>query len=890
MCFKVGLEYILSFAFLDNCKEKIFQTFKFIQSRISEYSFLKLTLYLLTFLVSLFIVIFFTNPTFFSRFNIYSHVQFLKLDSDLSEIIPIENMLIVIVTVLATIMAIVFTFNLSTIERLAEKYTPYVVEMYNKNMGTKKTIYYFYIVIVCSFLMIFVYKIISKQLLLLFTVLIAFGFVLCMVRLINYHLHVTDLMNPFIIATGLKKQTIEYIENGNGEANKLITNMGDIVIKSIDKNEKAIAKTYLDTIYDIFHTSIGKHKQMDYLNSIFEAYNSVLSFCIPLSIELKYIILSDYQKISSTFCNTKFQNKFDRAVFDSYNGFLKDVMYFGYKQVLQADDFDLFEYGIDIISKSSIDDPKEDLKDIRSDLMDIYTMSEDDKISSNLKLLDNQLDELPIKFSNHSPYEEIIKKINENHHLISEDSSLIDKDQIFQTEEKCINDLFNFYVDSSINKIFFLIGSDCLLLDEKKKINSEEYIGEMWFHTETLDPLSISANKVPVTSDIEFLFNILFFGGEGNTRWYSKYFFTSFKSQRKYLYKYFLLRLTYLLNRNGKLCLDINKSSSEHKLRYGYVFIQKYMFAVDELVQLCNILICEHDKWGKLLQLPPIENDIDLDSEMETKNIVLTTKDQFRATLAWLNINKKDFELKLKQIESYLPIDKDKLDKCKKSILNSYDQNDIIRKISSVPSTSNKFTNFQSNEITLPLEKNFFLDISAVDCSQIWHEVGKRISAQESNYFVNEILNHEEIERIKLGSTDNFSEVYLTLLNELDMMVNDGIIPTTILMPNELHNKFLIDRPDGLSRKFLKHNRISNEIIHSPKREQYYYIFMYPRDVCMCTYSLTNDDKEQLIIKIDENPNCDWKVELFVQSKMILSISDYKKIKIMIIDKGHICY
>lgn len=888
MCFKVGLEYILSFAFLDNRKEKIFQTFKFIKSRISEYSFLKLTLYLLTFLVSLFIVIFFTNPTFFSRFNIYSHVQFLKLDSDLSEIIPIENMLIVIVTVLATIMAIVFTFNLSTIERLAEKYTPYVVEMYNKNMGTKKTIYYFYIVIVCSFLMIFVYKIISKQLLLLFTVLIAFGFVLCMVRLINYYSHVTDLMNPFIIATGLKKQTIEYIENGNREANKLITNMSDIVIKSIDKNEKAVAKTYLDTIYDIFHTSIGKHKQMDYLNSIFEAYNSVLSFCIPLSIELKYIILSDYQKISSTFCNTKFQNRFDRTVFDSYNGFLKDVMYFGYKQVLQADDFDLFEYGIEIISKSSIGDPKKNLEDIHSDLIDIYTMSEDDKISSNLKQLHNQLGELPIKFSDHSLYEEIIKTINENHQLISKDSSLIDKDQIFQAEEKCIYDLFNFYINSSIHKIFLLIGSYCLLLGEKGKVEPEKYLREMWFHTETNDHYSRTANEVPVTNDIEFLFNIFFFGGEANTRWYSWYSFTSFKSQRIYLYKYFLLRLTSLLNSNKELCLEINKSS-EQRLRYNYMFITMFMSTFDELVFFCKILIDEHTKWSKLL-LPTKVSNVDLASEKENKNIALKTKYQFRATLAWLNINKKDFELKLKQIESYLPIDKDKLDKCKESILNSYEQNDIIRKISSVLYTSNKFTNFHSNEITLPLEKNFFLDISAVDCSQIWHEVGKRISAQESNYFVNEILNHEEIERIKLGSTDNFSEVYLTLLNELDMMVNDGIIPTTILMPNELHNKFLIDKPDGLSRKFLKHNRISNEIIHSPKREQYYYIFMYPRDVCMCTYSLTNDDKEQIIIKIDENPNCDWKVELFVQSKMILSISDYKKIKIMIIDKGHICY
>lgn len=887
MCFKVGLEYILSFAFLDNRKEKIFQTFKFIQSKISEYSFLKLTLYLLTFLVSLFIVIFFTNPTFFSKFNIYSHVQFLKLDSDLSEIIPIENMLIVIVTVLATIMAIVFTFNLSTIERLAEKYTPYVVEMYNKNMGTKKTIYYFYIVIVCSFLMIFVYKIISKQLLLLFTVLIAFGFVLCMVRLINYYSHVTDLMNPFIIATGLKKQTIEYIENGNREANKLITNMSDIVIKSIDKNEKAVAKTYLDTIYDIFYTSIGKHKQMDYLNSIFEAYNSVLSFCIPLSIELKYIILSDYQKISSTFCNTKFQNRFDRTVFDSYNGFLKDVMYFGYKQVLQADDFDLFEYGIDIISKSSIGDPKKNLEDIHSDLIDIYTMSEDDKISSNLKQLHNQLGELPIKFSDHSLYEEIIKTINENHQLISKGSSLVDKDQIFQKKEKCINDLFNLYVDSSIHKIFLLIGSYCLLLGEKGKVKPEKYISEMWFHTETNDRYSITANEVPVTTDIEFLFNIFFFGGERNSRWYSTYSFASFKSQRIYLYKYFLLRLTYLLDSDKKLYLEINKSSSKSKLEYTYIFIQKYIFVIDELTDMCKIFIDEHEKWSKLLPSHPIVNNADLESEKEN---IRTTKDQFENTLKWLNNTKNDFELKIREVESYLPIDEGKLDACKKLILKCYNEKSIIQRISSISTLLNEYTTFHYSEIKMSIEKNCFLYVSNTDCLGLWRDAGMNISEQESNYFVDELLNHKEIGCIKLDSTDNFSEVYLTLLNELDMMVNDGIIPTTILMPNELHNKFFIDKPDGLSRKFLKHNRISNEIIHSPKREQYYYIFMYPRDVCMCTYSLTNDDKEQLIIKVDENPNCDWKVELFVQSKMILSISDYKKIKIMIIDKGHVSY
>ena len=816
--------------------------------------------------------------------------------------IPINEIIALIAGVLGAILAIVFSLTIISIESISEKYTPYIIDKFiTHHQTSRSTLYIFILVIVASISLFLVKELISTPLLLFYLILLVSGFVLCFIMLIKYFYFIFNIVNPIKFASMLTEETNSYIKKDRkSEAESIITTLGDITIKSLIRQEKDIARKYISKLYDIFLQSISEQK-FDYLHMILDSYQRILNYCIEISSELRFKILDIYAGITAIFFFIKRINKFDKSIFHEYENYLKKLFYAN-KEIINKNDFELFKSEIDSISKRFVDDPKELIEEIKIQLLLVDfnhpQLHQDNEIISKRKHLNVLLDNLGRNFAIYEKYIILLDEFNNFETIISKFlSTEEDVTSMKKLFDDIRNNLFKFYLDSNFHKTFLLVGAYCLFVQKERNIESSKYIRELWLHANPEDANGITANKVPVSSDIEFLCNMLFWGGKNSGFWYDDYDFEGFHGSKSYLYTYFLLLLTYLRERlNKKFNIQISKDMGTEELEFKYSFLKQFILEVKELIDYCDNLILESAKW--IFLFPP-KQEVKKESQptAEPKTIEIKTKEQFENTKKWLENNKIEFEEKIKEIETYLPLETEKIDECKKETLASFNEHSEMFKAANLKEfdiTKDKSIEFFQISYRPIILKDCFLTASYVGCSALWFEYGRIVAFGEINYFIEKILSNPDIEKIEIDDGRVITKIYHEIENTINSLKEKGFNPSTIFLPLDYLSKF---RKEGWNKEsklygkfkdseFKFKESIKLNTIHSSNYIKFEDIIILDKNACVWTFKPADENKERLHIEINEYVEDLSMVDLLVKTVINLKIENDDAIKILTIKKN----
>ena len=188
-----------------------------------------------------------TNHSFL--LNNYS----ISFNIDLFNNLPITAILSTAAGALAAILAIVFAISQIIISNLSERYSPYILERYKNDPKTIRTLFGFVTVITLSILLLFVNAFLPPTISFLLLSVLLFGFVYSFSLFIKYFQFMFEIINPLEFAAILEKETIEQIKNQNEkEIQNYISSLGDISVKSLQRNEERVCNEYIQTLYNVF--------------------------------------------------------------------------------------------------------------------------------------------------------------------------------------------------------------------------------------------------------------------------------------------------------------------------------------------------------------------------------------------------------------------------------------------------------------------------------------------------------------------------------------------------------------------------------------------------------------------------------------------------------------
>ena len=188
-----------------------------------------------------------TNPSFvLNNYNI-------SFNDELFNKLPITAILSTIAGALAAILAIVFAISQIIISNLSERYSPYILERYKNDPKTMRTLFGFVTVITLSILLLFVNTFLTPAISFMLLSTLLFGFVYSFSLFIKYFQFMFEIINPLEFASILEKETIEYVKKQNEkEIQNYISSLGDISVKSLQRNEERVCNEYIQTLYNVF--------------------------------------------------------------------------------------------------------------------------------------------------------------------------------------------------------------------------------------------------------------------------------------------------------------------------------------------------------------------------------------------------------------------------------------------------------------------------------------------------------------------------------------------------------------------------------------------------------------------------------------------------------------
>ncbi len=816
----------------------------------------------------------------------------LNLRYDLFLKIPIDSLLVAIAGALSAILAIVFSLTVISIQSISEKYTPYIIEKYRTNKQTRLTLYAFVLVIVSSLSLLLIKELMPAPTVIFIFLFLLFGVFLCFALLIKYFDFIFDIINPIKLASILSNESIDYIKNGKekDKLEEIIITMGDISIKSLQRQEENIASHYISELYGIFLTSISEIKKLDCLNIILVSFQRILDYCIKFRSDLRFKIVDILSEIPTIILYTKDLNKFNENVFSEYANYLNKLFYVN-KEIISENDYDLFKSEIHSISMRSVQDPKKRIDNIRNILylneFNIPQLHQDDEIKSRRKKLFISLENLTLNFARFEDFKNILDELDSfflftTKHLTQEGLGEVQKQSGMIREI-----LFKFYLDSNLHKTFFVVGAYCIFTHNE----SDKYLRELWSHTNPEDAVGITCNEVPVSSDIQYLCNILFYGGDGNGFWYNDYSFEGFHESKMYLYKYFLLLLTNLREtQNKELIIKISNDADQYELEFSYSFLKRFNSEVKELIEYCDDLIQESGKWALLFPTKSQQN-----TETELREI--TAKVQFENTKKWLEEKKSEFEKKIKEIETYLPLDAEKVGISKTKILESFNEFSEISKaarLEEIDLSRDKEIEFIQIYYRPIIPKDCFLAASYVDCLALWHGYGGNVAFGEVNYFVEQILDNSHIEKIEVDYDENIIRIYDKIESTINSLKDDGFNPSTIFIPCDYLGKLwheewnteskLYGKYTCFDRQFKLNESTKLDAIYSSKYTEFEDIIILDKKACIWTFK-PDEIKERLHIEINEYDKDISKISLSVKTEINLKIENSNAIKILTIKK-----
>jgi hypothetical protein len=374
-------------------------------------------------------------------------------------------------------------------------------------------------------------------------------------------------------------------------------------------------------------------------------------------------------------------------------------------------------------------------------------------------------------------------------------------------------------------------------------------------------------NETPVTFDPSWLTYLLFYGGVNSDFWLHGMGvrFEGFHGTTDYAYQYYLLCIAKSIEKGrDNLGLpqknDLEKMLKENRtyeLDELYQFSHRFKGESEDLIKYCDGLIEKSDNWNALF-----------------KN---NAKEALEKTKEWIDRTSQECEKVKKEIEIILPLNPEKVAKCREDIFKSYKESSEISEVVQVK----EFDEERDNELEfIPIYKKrplipkyCLIKPSFVDCSTLWFDFGRVVAVGEINYLLKRIFEAERIERVRIREV-TAEEIF----NEIKS-------PSVIFMPLEILTEFVKKRLAKFG--YLKIDEDTElKVINSSNHTPFGDIIILDKTAGIWTFEPDEEAEERLIVEIKEYDADKSKVDLLAKTVVNFRIVDPKAIKILKIERG----
>ncbi len=226
---------------------------------------------------------------------------------------------------------------------------------------------------------------------------------------------------------------------------------------------------------------------------------------------------------------------------------------------------------------------------------------------------------------------------------------------------------------------------------------------------------------------------------------------------------------------------------------------------------------------------------------------------------------------------------------CKEKILKAYKENSEICEIvqtKEYDDTEEKKIEFiqiskRQPSKRQPIPKDCLIKPSSIYCDSIWLNFGREVAFGEINYFIKQISENKDVERLKIKG-ENFIEIFDEIKSAVDDLKGKGYEPSVIFIPLKYNRGGIesgkISFNDG---RFLKIGNETNlKVILSSNLTPFNDFIVLDKKDIIWTYKPDKDTKKRLLIDVNEYEEDKTKVDLLVRTEVSLRITDPRGIKI----------
>jgi len=723
------------------------------------------------------------------------------------------NYFAVIATILATLLAIVFSISLFVVSNSSDKYSYKIAEYYRKSFWTVSTlgITLFTIIAAVIFLILELNH-------LCITVTIFILFVISILFFGKYYFEMISVINPNAVVTKLKNECINSIKNyGNNKKSifskieELIGNIGSVAAKLIIADDfESVVKTN-SAIAQIHHAaqdSSLSEKEKNKLSTLsFNQLSIMLQIGVDHKVRSRKIIMSkiidliDYEKFVQTQFNYQLvEQLIIRNLFDSN------------RYLIGKDDFELFQSSIHDISVTHLCNVyeyesiknklyekfprilyKDYLISFQNDVeytgffIDHHCLKNFENIKSLSDILQHHHSSISSEMDKRASDLEIVNNLavelkkseNEIIDIIKNQKELWDS--IFQDSGSNVYlDIYTLFSVHQINKIYLQIGAYILFIGNNKLISPEIYIKELWDHTNPDDSDAFIINQTPVSSSTEYLTVLRLYGGN-NTAGYDFLPFGLGMGSHDYhgiviyLNKYYLLAITRcILKGNPSFNLpgenEIQKfaKNEQYKLNYYYEFASDFINESKSLISSCDELIAESEKWDLLFR--------------NQGNIYLNK------TKEWIIGSISSCEELINNIIKYSEPDPRSIQKSIDAARDGYKNNSKIDILASVRKFDEKkdanLDFFKIYQYRVG-KKEWYLPQSNIAHDHILESYGRDIAFGETKHIIEKIFRNFDSEKLIL-ETDDIFLIWDNVIDIIRKMRENGLHPNVAFIPSEI--------------------------------------------------------------------------------------------------------
>ncbi len=162
----------------------------------------------------------------------------------------------------ASILAIVFAISNLIVSNISERYSPYVLKIYEEEGFTKKTLYIFASIVGFSVILLFIHGLIPSLISFILLMSTITGFMVALFLLMDYFFYMFKIVNPLKFGEILKNRTIQVVERQNEkEVQEYITSLGVVAARAFDRKELRICTLYIGLLCDVFKAYMELRKQ-----------------------------------------------------------------------------------------------------------------------------------------------------------------------------------------------------------------------------------------------------------------------------------------------------------------------------------------------------------------------------------------------------------------------------------------------------------------------------------------------------------------------------------------------------------------------------------------------------------------------------------------------------